>query len=425
MEYLLGQKNEILLNKTVNMAIPSSLTYNTPITNIRHSAIASWSGFVYQGLCALHYALVLLRTDWNSARTKKLNLEGYEDFSILDDNDLIVSLHQCKCYNTTHDFTIECQKMFDKKEYWTSQEKLSPNYDRIYFHANQINEYSCGISSYEYSTSNKLCSPAEISELIENEIREIVQQRSIAGASVTKQNRLVNLIIKHVEYLHEQQIKGHQDMFDLACANSIPFSELIKLIEIDEDNLTMEEKARTCRHYVVLEMKCRLLTCINVNYTRVVDFMKEFDSLNDFSLIQFVRRLFPDEDILNLSIDNISIRSKERADNLFNVINEINESVDNTSFDWTRKSDNVKQSPSTLGSNKYPEEFCSDIIRNPYSNDIRRDYRWIVGDVKYKVDDIDKAVMPITQINDKDYNAITQTKKVGLLDINSKNNGEY
>ena len=407
------------------MAIPSSLPYNTPITTIRHSAIASWSGFVYQGLCALHYALVSLRTDWNGARTKKLNLEGYEDFSILDDNDLIVSLHQCKCYNTAQNFTNECQKMFDKKEYWNDQNKLSSNYNGSYFHTNQTNTYSCGISSYQYSTSNGLCSPADISNLIEDEIRNIIQRRNISGASVTKQNRLVNLIIKHVECLHEQQIETNQEMFDIACSKSIPFSKLIELIEMDEDNLTMEEKARTCRHYITLEMKCRLLTCPNVKGTRVEDFMKEFDSLNDFSLIQFVRRLFPDEDILNLSIDNISIRSKERADNLFNVINNINESVDNTCFDWTRESDNVKQSPSTLGSNKYPEEFCSDIIQNPYSNDMRRDYRWIIGDVKYKVDDIDAAAKLITQINDKDYSDITQTKKVGLLDINSKNYGEY
>lgn len=407
------------------MTIPSSLTYKTPITTIRNSAIAPWSGYVYQGLCALHYALVLLRTDWDSAKDKKLNLEGYEDFSILDCNDLIVSLHQCKCNNAPQNFIMECQKMTDKYEYWSNQNKLSPNYDGLYFHTNQINTYSCGISSYHYNTANGLCSPTEISKLIEDETKTIIRQRNIAGASVAKQNRLVDLVIKHVETLHEQQINKQQDMFDIACANSIPFSKLIELIEIDNDNLTMEEKVRTCRHYIILEMNCRLLTCPNVKGTNVVDFLKEFDSLDDFSLIQFVRRIFPDEDILNSSIDNISIRSKERADNLFKVINNVNESVDNICIDWTRNSDNVKQSPSTLGSNKEPEEFCPDIIQNPYSNDIRRDYRWIIGAFEYKVDDIDEAAKQITHIDRIDYTDIMQTKKVGLLDIKSKNNGDY
>ena len=181
-----------------NMTIPSSLTYKTPITTIRYSAIASWSGYVYQGLCALHYALVLLRTDWDSAKDKNLNLEGYEDFSILDCNDLIVSLHQCKCINAPQNFTMECQKMTDKHEYWSNQNKLSPNYDGLYFHTNQLNTYSCGISSYQYNTVDRLCSPAEISKLIEDEIRTILQQRNIVGASVAKQNRLVDLMIKHV-----------------------------------------------------------------------------------------------------------------------------------------------------------------------------------------------------------------------------------
>lgn len=407
------------------MTISSSLTYKTPITTIRHSANASWSGYVYQGLCALHYALVLLRTDWNSAKDKKLNLEGYEDFSILDKNGLIVSLHQCKCYNASHDCKGECEKMSDKHEYWQNQSKLSPIYNDLYFHTNQLNTYSCGISSYHYNTANGLCSPTEISKLIEDEIRTIIQQRNIAGASVAKQSRLVDLVIKHVEALHEQQINTQQDMFDIACANSIPFSKLIELIEVDNDNLTMEEKARTCRHYITLEMNCRLLTCRHVNGNKVVDFMNKLDTLNEFLLIQFVRRLYPDEDILNLGIDNISIRSKERADNLFNVINNVDESVDNTCLDWTRSSDNVKQSPSTLGSNKEPEEFCPDIIQNPYSNDIRRDYRWIIGDVKYTVDDIDEAAKPITQIYDKDHTDITQPQKIGLLDIKSKNDGNY
>ena len=408
-----------------NMAkTPTFGKYNTPITTIRHSATASWSGFVYQGLCALHYALVLLHTDWNNAKTKKLNLEGYEDFSILDCTDLIVSLHQCKCNNAPKNFTDECQKMSDKQEYWDNQKKLSPAYSGLYFHTNQKNTYVCGISSYNYNTTDGLCSPTKISELIVDELNKILKDRTIVGSSVSKNNRLIEIIIKHVEKLHNEQITTGKDMFDIACNESISFSTLIDAIEKDSDDFSMQEKARTCRHYFVLEMNCRLLTS-KVNGTKVVDFMNKLDTLDEFSLIQFVRRIFPDEDILNSSVDNISIRSKERADCLFNVINKIDDPIDDTNFDWTRDCDNIKQSPSTLGSNKEPEEFCPDIIQNHYSNDIRRDYRWIIGDVKYKVDDIDEAAKQITQIQDMDYSNITNPRQIGLLDIKSKNDGNY
>jgi hypothetical protein len=302
---------------------------------------------------------------------------------------------------------------------------LSPDYDKMYFHTNQNNTYDCGISNYIYNTPNGLCSPKQISKLINNEISVLCHQRNLAGSATTKQNRLINILIKHIEYLHEEQISTQQDMFDIACANPIPFSELIKVLEIDNDDLTMEEKARTCRHHIILEMHSRLLTCLKLNGTKVVDFMKELDTLDDYSLIQFVRRLFPDEDILNSHIDSISIKSKDRADYLFNTINDVTDLIDYTSFDWERTVDKVKQSPSTLGSNKSPEEFCPLIVRNPYSNDIRRDYRWIVGDIKHKVDDIDVVANCYTSILGINYAHITQPQKVGLLDINSKNHGNY
>lgn len=400
------------------------LTYGTLISTIRHSANASWSGFNYQGLCALHYALVLLKTDWDGNKSKKLNLEGYEDFSILDSNDLIISLHQCKCYNSPQNFTAECKKMHDKHEYWNNHNQLSPYYDQMYFHTNQINTYFCGINSYKYNTKDGLCGSQQILDLINDEIATIIQQRNIAGSKDTKRCRLIDIIIHHVEELHEQQKQTKKDMFEIAIAQSIPFDSLIKALEKDNDDLSVEEKARTCRHYITFEMNELLVNYpVIQNGSKVIDFMTELDSLGDYSLIQFVRRLFPDEDILHSHIDELSIKSKERADSLFNVINEVNDQIDYGKFDWENRG--CKQSPSTLGSNIKPEVFCSKIVKNSYSSDLRRDYRWIVGDIKYMVEDVDQGAMEITQIKEKDYDDITQPNKIGLLDINSKNNGKY
>ena len=81
-----------------NMTNPSTFgKHNTLITTIENTAMASWSGFVYQGLCELQHVLSLLKTDWNNAITKQLSLEAYEDFAIIDDTGKIDSLHQCKC----------------------------------------------------------------------------------------------------------------------------------------------------------------------------------------------------------------------------------------------------------------------------------------------------------------------------------------
>ena len=71
---------------------------------------------------------------------------------------------------------------------------------------------------------------------------------------------------------------------------------------------------------------------------------------------------------------------------------------------------------------KDPEEYCADIINNPYTSDLRRDYRWIVGDIEHCVDDIEEGAKIITGIVSTDYTDVTQVNKIGLKDINTKNN---
>lgn len=66
---------------------------------ILHAAIASWAGFLYQGICALCVVIEKLLTE-DDAVNWYLNVEGYEDFAILDANKRILSFHQIydNCY---------------------------------------------------------------------------------------------------------------------------------------------------------------------------------------------------------------------------------------------------------------------------------------------------------------------------------------
>lgn len=91
----------------------------TPITKILNSAVTSWSGFVYQGLWAMCVALDKLLVDSDAASKWYLNLEGYEDFAILDENKHILSLHQCKDYKARTSVKGECEKMEAKRLHWS------------------------------------------------------------------------------------------------------------------------------------------------------------------------------------------------------------------------------------------------------------------------------------------------------------------
>ena len=164
-----------------------SLPYNTPLSTIENTAVASWSGFVYQGLCALHHTLMLLKSDWDLAIGKYLSLEAYEDFAILDSTCKIESLHQCKCYSSPSDFTNECKKMADKEFYWKNVKRaLSDAYKGMFFHSNQDNTLDCGVKAYTFFSGKTKIGPFEIYALVEVVVQDILKCRRIAGSSNAK-----------------------------------------------------------------------------------------------------------------------------------------------------------------------------------------------------------------------------------------------
>lgn len=61
-----------------------------------NSALGSWAGYVYQGLCGIYHCIRLIGEDRDKYVGYKLFLDSYEDFAIMNDADKLVSLHQCK-----------------------------------------------------------------------------------------------------------------------------------------------------------------------------------------------------------------------------------------------------------------------------------------------------------------------------------------
>ena len=121
----------------------------TPISKIRFAAINNWAGFVYQGLCALCVAIEKL-IDVKDACDWYLNVEGYEDFAILDANKRILSFHQCKDYKTSGNMTAEFRKMEDKRWYWSTQKNLCEQNVPLYIHANEKYQYSNDVTPYKF-----------------------------------------------------------------------------------------------------------------------------------------------------------------------------------------------------------------------------------------------------------------------------------
>ncbi|MFD1009435.1 ABC-three component system protein [Oceanisphaera ostreae] len=85
----------------------------TKVESLPHTAISTWSGFVYQGKIALYHCLELMTKNYEMSRGLKLQLESQDDFAIFREGQCL-SLHQVKAYKETlfssYSAGIETQK---------------------------------------------------------------------------------------------------------------------------------------------------------------------------------------------------------------------------------------------------------------------------------------------------------------------------
>lgn len=103
-----------------------------------NSAIGSWSGYIYQGLCGVLVVLRMLKEDKEAYKGYSLQLDAFEDFSILDERGQIVSMHQCKSDKNRKNYDDEFKKMKAKVKSLAIQGKLrDPDNPQCYFHCNQ------------------------------------------------------------------------------------------------------------------------------------------------------------------------------------------------------------------------------------------------------------------------------------------------
>lgn len=89
---------------------------------LTHSAIGSWSGYAFQGMCALYVVLHTILKEYQSNKNADqikgylLYLDAYDDFSIHDENNKAISLHQCKLYKKPQNFEKAQKQLLDTKK---------------------------------------------------------------------------------------------------------------------------------------------------------------------------------------------------------------------------------------------------------------------------------------------------------------------
>lgn len=394
------------------------------LTKILNSAIVSWDGFIYQGLCALCVVLEQILQNKDDVKSKYLNLEGYDDFAILDKEKHILSFHQAKCYKSLKpNFKEDMELMEDKRKYWYDNGICAEDAN-LYFHCNRIVDCSHSVTQYQYSNNVAAMSPTEVLEYIDSLICEILEINQYPGNVRTKRDTLISLIDEHVSFLDTESKKGTVSDLQLSIDNPISISVIVDLLEKDENYVSTEDRVRTISFYLNLNLTGRIMdeTDSSVDVSKVERFLNAYNKLPKLEKKNVVKRLFPHFDIEGRQTHTGDLTNEEVANYLYNVLTQT-EVMNPDKFHW--EENEQLHSPSVLGKSKPSKNYCGMIAKNRGNlpPELLRDYRWIVGDVTDTIQDLLEEAHLINAIGAADYKNIVKSRKVGLLTIKDKNDG--
>lgn len=218
-----------------------------------HSAISTWSGFVYQGKVALYHCLKLI----NQGDCEfQLQLDSTDDFAIYKNNELI-SAHQVKAkigdYRSNYkealkkSAAIELDRIAGTKRYFHISQPINDDSDYVDANHERVEFYAYGDLRH--------CELDKIEELTKQVIKEIyVQQAVVYDDSLVDSNYclLSDKISSQALVIHAK-IQNEGDAQRIAAyEHRVPAESILKDI--------LDANPYERKDYYAIELKARLHT---------------------------------------------------------------------------------------------------------------------------------------------------------------------
>lgn len=388
----------------------------------QNSAIGSWSGYIYQGLCGLLVVLRMIRENREQYHGYSLQLDAYEDFSIFNENNKIYSLHQCKSIKGQTDYEKEFDKIEGKIE---ANKDLLQNPDKplYYFHCNceVAIDKKYGIEAYSFKADKPYCTPGEIQQYLNEEISFLKKEESDTETVRAALETLVNGEVLGIQQKYFEA-KSSARLWKISRNQRIPFSKIEEIIDSTIMRFAFGDFLNQMKFSYIIELEDMASDEGEYQRSLVESFINEVNAMNPDELKRFLQRINPKERIEETHQCWHEIASKERIHWLYNLITEF--PLGSKKLHW--QTTNSIQTPSTLGNDEKLEKQCAKIDKNQANLDFPWIYDWIVGHVDDHVDNISDMAKIITKSDDQNNrNSIFQTKKVGILTIKEKRDGTF
>jgi hypothetical protein len=271
-----------------------------------HTAITTWSGFIYQGKAAIYHVLHLLK-DLEVCGGYTLQLDSLEDFSILDDVGNIVSLHQVKAkktqyYNSYEDAIKKLRESASKKHCKNAKFHLAREItDKT---TAEIASIHSPVEIYYYDKSS-WCAVDEIDGKIDENIKYLLANWSAEDSSKQSDDYvrkargyLDQIILKKVLEIHRLVHDSLMSDRDAAYSQTIPFIKFVKILQKD---LNQEDQGEDYYFYLLLNYLFRYYQEYCIEHEELTDdeliklsfCMKEIGSLRKTDMIRFICNIMP------------------------------------------------------------------------------------------------------------------------------------
>lgn len=366
----------------------------------------------------------MLKADATFCKDYSLQLDGYEDFSILDGHGKIVSMHQCKSDKNRTNYDEEFKKMKAKVDGLAAQGKLQNlAIHKCYFHCNRqvtiAAEYK--VVAYQFEAGKTYCEPGNIQALLDAEVAMLKKAEADTHAVRAALETIVN-----GEVLRTQQAyfdAPRTKLYEIARTRNIPFARFAETLEKTIMNYVPGDFLLQMKQAYILGMEGKAVEEEDEEIRgRVGLFTQRLREMSDEEMRKFLQRVNPKDKLEDTHQCWHDITTGERLNYLYNLVKEF--PLDTKALHWeTAKS---RQTPSTLGNDMGVDKVSKRIYENQANLDFPWIYDWIVGHVDEHVDNIEEAAHIINKTEAvAESKNIFHIKKVGILTKKEKRDGTF
>lgn len=366
------------------------------MTDIPHTAIASCSGYIYQGKIAVMHCLRLFEELGSEAKDLYLEIESLDDFAILDQDGNYISMHQVKAKKSN---------LFS--QYKSAVEKQisdSNGLDGIdvYFHvatlitdvpedfSESYNPVKFYLYKGESGNESSKCSLDEVDMMNEVQVKRAYMALEQESYKYNDQKYLEktrqyleDLVVKHIIEVHHKIIlerkEGRSDR-RIAMESKISLENFYNLLVYgDLNNIDdgedyfhfhlLKDAGSYFHEYCLSEIEGETKALLKMN-----SYLSKINKYEIPELTQFIRTILPHKEAAFKTLSQFKDNTFDREDfqyGLLPILHELKDSESSSEllFYWAEGDKNYIPTAITRNE-KYTERLCVEIVKAALEHDV-------------------------------------------------------